>query len=276
MIMLSSNTTEAKKTYDIGKDIDGSVHSEFPDTSSVEENVDTKEKNLRLLIRAQAGDKKASDELILSNLGLVRKIAIRFRDRGTEFEDLVQIGTIGMLKAVKSFDTTYGTAFSTYAVPLIIGEIRKHLRDDGIIKISRQVKRNGMILLHAREKFISENGREPKISELSEICGLTDEDVSTSLNASCELYSLSSPVGDDDTLTLEGTIAESDDIIGGITDKIALSEAITELEPLHRKIITLRYFRNMSQQQTGKILGLSQVKISREEKKILDKLRSML
>lgn len=266
--MLSSNIGTTEKLY--GSDTGSKINSDE------ETNSDTKERNLQLIVRAQAGDKAASDELILSNLGLVRKIALRFRDRGTDFDDLVQIGTIGMLKAVKSFDMSYGTTFSTYAVPLIVGEIRKHLRDDGLVKVSRQIKRNGIILMRARENFVSEHGREPKLSELAEICGLSEEDISTSLNASYELCSLSSPVGDDDSLTLEGTIVGSEDIIGGITDKIALNEAITALEPLHRQIITLRYFRNMSQKQTGQILGLSQVKISREEKKILEKLRNAL
>ena len=127
--------------------------------------------NAMLISLAQSGDEAALERLISQNMGLVKNIAKRFVGRGAEFEDLVQIGSIGMLKAAKSFDSSYGTVFSTYAVPLIIGEIRRFLRDDGIIKVSRDIRRRGSEIMRAKEKFIAENDREPKISELSAICG---------------------------------------------------------------------------------------------------------
>ena len=162
-----------------------------------------------------------------------------------------------MLKAVKSFDFGYGTTFSTYAVPLIIGEIRRYLRDNGPIKISRSVKQSGMRLMREREAF-------------------TADEASEALEACAEICSLSAPAGDDGSLTLEGTLQDPDDRIASAADKIALGEALRTLPALKREIIFLRYYKNMSQQQTGEKLGISQVKVSREEKKILEQLRAVL
>ena len=233
-------------------------------------------KNDELLRKAKEGNRQAADELVQINLGLVRNIALRFRGRGTDYEDLVQIGTVGMLKAVKSFDFGYGTTFSTYAVPLIIGEIRRYLRDNGPIKISRSVKQNGMRLMREREAFTAEFGREPKISELAERCGMSADEASEALEACADICSLSAPAGDDGSLTLEGTLQDPDDRIASAADKIALGEALRTLPALRREIIFLRYYKNMSQQQTGEKLGISQVKVSREEKKILEQLRAVL
>ena len=135
------------------------------------------EDNLTLIAKAQNGDRAAMEQLISQNMGLVKNIARRFTGRNTEYEDLVQIGTIGMLKAAKSFDTSFGTVFSTYAVPLIIGEIRRFLRDDGMIKVSRDVRKKGTAIMKAKEEFIRAHQREPKISELSELCGMSSEDI---------------------------------------------------------------------------------------------------
>ena len=133
------------------------------------------EDNLSLIAKAQSGDRAAMDQLISQNMGLVKNIARRFIGRNTEYEDLVQIGTIGMLKAARSFDAGFGTVFSTYAVPLIIGEIRRFLRDDGIIKVSRDIRKKGTAIMKAKEEFIGTHQREPKLSELSEICGMPAE-----------------------------------------------------------------------------------------------------
>lgn len=230
----------------------------------------------QLIRRAQDGDESALEELVAGNMGLVKSIAFRFRDRGTEYEDLVQIGTIGMIRAIRSFDFNYNTAFSTYAVPLIIGEIRRHLRDDGMIKVSRSIKKQGIMILRAKEKFQNEHGREPKLGELAEICEMSMQDMVYSLEAVGPVHSLSEKTGDDDNMSLEGIIADKDNAIDSTTDRIALDEAIKSLPELQRQIVRLRYYKDLSQQQTGEVLGLSQVKVSREEKKIMEKLRTAL
>ncbi len=229
--------------------------------------------NAELIRRAQDGDDGACETLIVNNYGLVRSIAVRFRDRGTEFEDLMQIGTVGMIKAIRSFDLSRGTAFSTYAVPLIIGEIRRHLRDDGIIKISRNYKKTGMLLMREAARISNEEGREAHIGELAERCGISPEEAAVALDAMTPVSSLSENVYGDDGVTLEGKIADSSNEIERLSDSIALSQSIAKMQPMWRKIVLLRYYRNMTQQQTADSLGLSQVKVSREEKKILEFLR---
>jgi RNA polymerase sporulation-specific sigma factor len=209
-------------------------------------------------------------------MGLVRSIAFRFRDRGTDIDDLIQIGTIGMIKAVRSFQFEREVAFSTYAVPLIMGEIKRHLRDDGPVKISRVYKKLSMELGRARNKILTDEGREPSVFELAEICGISIEDAAVALEAVNPISSLSETYGDDEKLTLESQLASDDHEIERLNDKLALSQAISKLPFDWRKIITLRYFRNMTQQQVADALGLSQVKVSREEKKILAFLKSEL
>ena len=139
--------------------------------------------NRELLLRARAGDKAALEQLVIDNAGLVRSIAVRFRDRGTDMEDLMQIGTIGMIKAIRSFDTARGTAFSTYAVPLIVGEIRRHFRDDGLIRVSRSCRHLGVCLMRERSRILSEEGREAGIAELAAACGASVEDAALNLGA---------------------------------------------------------------------------------------------
>jgi len=235
----------------------------------------TYDDNLVYLERYAAGDPSAEDELVRRNSGLVGGIAHRFKGRGVEFEDLVQIGTIGMIKAIRSFDLSRGNAFSTYAVPLIIGEIRRFLRDDGIVKVSRLQKRTGAALMHAREQYIAEHGVEPHLEELARTVGVSPEEAAAALDCASPVRSLSEAIGDDD-FSLEDVLPSSDDEIGKMVEKIALREMIGTLPPLWKKIILLRYFRDYSQQQTADALGLTQVKISRDEKKIFSKLRENL
>lgn len=233
--------------------------------------------NFELLKRIKQGDNTALDLIIDKNLGLVKKIAQRFVGRGCDYEDLIQIGVIGMIKAARSFDFGYETVFSTYAVPLIMGEIRRFLRDDGPIKIGRTTKRTGAQIMSTRESFISQHGREPKLSELEEILGISSHEIVYALEAMSGIYSLSEPIaGDDENLTLENSIADGENAFDKITDKIALSEAIGKLPPLWREIIALRYFSDLSQSETGKRLGITQVKVSREEQKILNALKKAL
>ena len=233
--------------------------------------------NLELLKRIKDGDRDALEILVCRNLGLVKKIAARFCGRGTDYEDLMQIGVMGMIKAARSFDFEYNTLFSTYAVPLIIGEIKRFLRDDGLIKVGRTTKQNGAKIMSARETFIKLNGREPRISELTELTGIPQEEIVYSMEAVAGVQSLSEArSGDDESLTLESCIADESFTFDKITDKIALSEAIRKLPPLWREIITLRYFNDLSQNETGKRLGITQVKVSREEQKILGALKKAL
>ncbi len=221
------------------------------------------------------GDLSAEERLIEMNTGLVNGIAHRFRGRGTDFEDLVQIGTIGLLKAIRSFDITRGNAFSTYAVPLIIGEIRRFLRDDGVIKVSRIQKRTGAALMHAREKYIAEHGVEPRLADIAAAVGVTPEEAAEAIDSTSPVRSLSDVIGEDG-FALEDVIPSTDDGLSKMLERVALSETIKTLPVLWRKIILLRYFRDYSQQQTAEALGLTQVKVSREEKKIFSELRDAL
>ena len=229
-----------------------------------------------LIARAQAGDEAAVEAVMQQNMGLVRKAALRFRDRGAEMEDLLQIGAIGMLRAVRSCDLTRGFAFSTYAVPLIIGEIRRFLRDDGLIHVSRTTKKLGMDLMGARAAIAAEEGREPRLEELARRCGVSIMEAAEALDAITPVSSLSAPTGEEDGPTLESTLADSDNGIDRLFDRIALSQAVAALPPLWRKIVLLRYFRDCTQQRTAELLGLTQVKVSREEKKIIEYLRQEL
>ncbi len=232
----------------------------------------TKNANALLIKRAQEGHADALDELVSENIGLVRSVAFRFTGRGVEYEDLCQIGHIGMIRAIKNFDLSRGTAFSTYAVPLIVGEIKRVLRDDGEIKIGREIKRRGAIIMAEREKFIGIYNREPTVSEIAGICNLSEEDAVLSINASNCLISLSEAVGEDGTL---------EDLIGidftpEINEKIALKQAIEKLPDEERKIIYLRYFKNMTQSETGRVLSMTQVSVSRKEARALSRLRDEL
>ena len=238
--------------------------------------------NRSLLQLAKSEDETVSTEamerLVESNMGLVRSIALRFRGRGTEYEDLVQIGTMGMLKAIRSFEDERGTAFSTYAVPLIVGEIRRHLRDDGIIKISRYHRRLGIELRQAEQRIMNEEGREAHIDELAAACGVDAEEAAMALEATAPVISFSSSTFGEEGTELENCIADERDCeeMERLVDRIALGQIIETLQPLWRKIIVLRYYRNLTQQETAEKLGLSQVKISREEKKIMEQLRRLL
>ncbi len=234
--------------------------------------------NARLLRLVKEGDEDALSRLVEENMGLVKSIALRFKDRGTEYEDLVQIGVIGMIKAIQNFDFSFGTAFSTYAVPLIIGEIRRHLRDDGMIKVGREVRKAGAHIMREKERFLMEEGREPRLNELAVRCEMTVEEMVYALEAVSPVRSLSEPFGreEEEGATLGDMIAEREDAIEGRTEDIALKQAIATLPELQQKILNLRYFHHLSQQRTALLLGLTQVKVSREEKKIMEKLRLRL
>ena len=230
-------------------------------TTKHKEGADIHAENAMYLRELADGDESAVERLMTANMGLVTGLAWRFCGRGTDFEDLVQIGSIGMLKAIRSFDIERGTAFSTYAVPLIIGEIRKFLRDAE--------------LLRKREAHMRAFGSEPGIGELADSCGVSPEDAAAALESTAPVHSFSEIIAGDD-MPLENIIPSPDDTLGKTIEYVALSEAIRTLCPLWRRIVTLRYFKDYSQQQTADVLGLSQVKVSREEKKIFEHMRREL
>ena len=234
--------------------------------------------NISLITLAQSGDETAMEKLVVDNMGLVRTVAVKFRDRGTEFEDLMQIGTLGMIKAIHSFDTTRGTAFSTYAVPLIVGEIRRHLRDDGLIRVSRGTRHTGMLLMRERARIAAEEGREATVSELAAAVGVSVEEAAMALEAMSPVSSLSDNAFGEDSPELGAVIpdrADADEMARQM-DRIALAQVIEQLPPMWKKIILLRYYRDMTQQQVADLLGLTQVKVSREEKKIMAFMRERL
>jgi RNA polymerase sporulation-specific sigma factor len=228
--------------------------------------------NACLLARAAEGDSEAEAELLELNMGLVRSIALRFRGRGIETEDLIQIGSIGLIKAVRSFDGSRGCVFSTYAVPMVMGEIRRTLRDDGLIKVSRTQKRLGAELLGARTRIMNEEGRDPGITELATVCGVSVEEAAMALDAMSPITSLSDYIyGEEEGAVLEDTLADADsaEATERLLDRMALQRAISKMPSDWQRIVALRYFRNKTQQEVADVMGLSQVKISREEKKIV-------
>ena len=237
-------------------------------------------KNRELLIMAQGENEllsnQATEKLVVLNRGLVRTIALKFRDRGIEHEDLIQIGTMGLIKAIRSFDLDRGTAFSTYAVPMIFGEIRKTLRDDGMIKVGRYYKSLGVQLMRAKNELMIKYGEDVPLSKVAEAVGVSLEEAAVALEAISAPMSLSDFVyGEEDGVLLEDTLADKDTIEENkrFFEKMALKEAISKMSVEWQKILMLRFFRNQTQQQVADTLGLSQVKVSREEKKIIEFLR---
>ncbi len=228
--------------------------------------------DIKLFSAAARGDSAALAALVEENMGLVKSLALRFRDRGTELEDLIQIGTIGLIKAIRGFDTGFGTKFSTYAVPLICGEIKKHLRDDGIIKVSREVKRKGAILCRERQRILTETGEEPQISALAQVSGMSVEEAAYAMSATAPTTSLYD--------SGEGELSPEDtlwtDNVALFSESLALRQAVLRLPDEDKKIVLLRYFRGMSQTDTARCLGLTQVKISRREKRIMEQLKKEL
>ena len=237
------------------------------------------ERHYTLLTIARSADGEAAaaatETLLCENMGLVRNAAARFRDRGTEYEDLLQIGTIGMLRAIRTFDLSRGTAFSTFAVPLIVGEIRRHLRDDGMIRVSRGYKKLAAELTRRRREIAEAEGRDATLEELAAYCGVSKEEAAAALAAITPVTSLSECVYEDDRGELSERVTddESANEPAILSDRLALREAIGRMPPLWRKILLLRYYRDRTQQETADALGLTQVKVSREEKKILAFLR---
>ena len=205
------------------------------------------------------------------NIGLVHLCANKFRNRGIEYEELYSAGCIGLLKAVKSFDTERGVKFSTYAVPVILGEIKRLFRDGGTVKVSRSLKELSLKIQKISEEFRTKNGREPTISELSQISGESEYDITESLCACQPVVSLTSS-DDDESQTDIPTESPDENIV----DLLALRQVVSGLEKNEKMLIELRYFRNLTQAKTAEILNMSQVQVSRKEKKLLAKMRKEL
>ena len=227
-----------------------------------------------LLRRAKSGDRAAGEELIVGNSGLIWSIARRYFGRGVDPEDLSQLGCLGFLKAVEGFDLDFGTQFSTYAVPKIAGEIRRFLRDDGTVKVSRSLKERSAMVRITRQKLTNRLGREPTLSELSAETGLLPEEIATAETATGAAESIQKRSGEDG-FALEDVLTEGE-MEDKIVERIALREAIASLSEREQLVIKLRFFHGLTQDKTSKILGVSQVQISRIEKKALENLRKFI
>ena len=227
-----------------------------------------------LITSSQAGSEEAKELLVTENAGLIWSVTRRFIGRGVESDDLYQLGCLGFIKAVDGFDLRYGTQFSTYAVPKIAGEIRRYLRDDGTVKISRSVKEQAAQISVKRSKLINLLGREPTILELSRQTGIAAEEIAMIENAMSTVESIHQPSGDDG-FTLENilTDTESED---RMIEKVALRQAISKLPERERNVIHLRYFHGLTQERIAKLLSVSQVQVSRIEKKAIARLRELI
>ena len=228
---------------------------------------------LELLQAAQKGNRDACEQAVLENNGLIWSIVRRYYGRGVEPDDLYQLGCLGFLKAVQGFDFSYGTCFSTYAVPKIAGEIRRFLRDDGSVKVGRAIREQAQTLYSKREQLRHDLGREPALSELAEATGLSVEEIAQVELATDSPESLQRETSDG--LTLEGMLG-TDAPEEGLVERIALREAIDQLPEKERMTILLRYFKGLTQERTARVLGVSQVQISRLERRGLARLRESL
>ena len=227
-----------------------------------------------LIARSQAGDKEAGELLVTENSGLIWSVARRFIGRGTESEDLYQLGCLGFLKAVEGFDLNFGTQFSTYAVPKIAGEIRRFLRDDGAIKVSRSIKEQAATIKIARNHLTSALGREPTILEISRQTGFSPEEIALAETATASTESIQRETGDEG-FSLEDVLTDTESE-ERMVEKIALRQAISALPDRERSVIHLRYFHALTQQRVAKIMNISQVQVSRIEKKAIESLKELL
>lgn len=229
---------------------------------------------LELISQAQAGDKTAMEQLVTENAGLIWSVARRYLGRGAEADDLYQLGCLGFLKAVEGFDLEYGTQFSTYAVPKISGEIRRFLRDDGAVKVSRTIKEQATAIKIARNSLTHALGREPTVTEISRQTGLSPEDIALAENATAATESIQRESGEDG-FTLEDVLTDTQ-TEERLVEQITLRQSIEKLPERERTVIHLRYFHGLTQERVARVLSVSQVQISRIEKKALEKLRQMM
>ena len=230
---------------------------------------------LALIGRSHQGDKEARDTLFKENTGLIYSVAKRFLGRGVEMEDLFQIGSIGLLKAVDKFDMSYDVKFSTYAVPMIIGEIKRYLRDDGILKVSRSLKENHYRIYQVREALTRRLEREPTTGEMAAEMGISIEELVMTMESGAEVESLHKTIyqGEGTEISLMDKLPEKENRQEKALDRIFLEEILGTLEAKERRLIYMRYFQNMTQMEIAHELGVSQVQVSRMEKRILRSLQ---
>lgn len=226
-----------------------------------------------LLSAAQAGDRAAEERLIVENNRLIWSVVRRYTGRGAEQEDLYQLGCIGFLKAIHGFDPDFGTQFSTYAVPKIAGEMRRFLRDDGTVKVSRTLRERSARVAQARTELSAALGREPVLSELAEYLTLEPEDIAMAETATASVTSLSAETGEG--LTLESVLGD-EGMEDALVEQLDLRAAIARLPERERTVIDLRYFRAFTQERTARVIGVSQVQVSRIERRAVERLRRML
>lgn len=233
---------------------------------------------LKLIMKAQSGDESAKEVLVEENIGLVWSLVKRFSSRGYELEDLFQIGSIGLLKSIEKFDHSYNVKFSTYAVPMIVGEIKRFLRDDGMIKVSRSLKEIAYKARMKKEELTKELDREPTMNEIAAGLEMDIEDIVIALEANTDIESLSAIIhqGDGKPITLEDKIDQSPSAQGNLIDHIILNQVIEDLEQVEKQIIMYRYYEDRTQTEIAELLGISQVQVSRIEKRILKKMRGMM
>lgn len=228
----------------------------------------------RLIAEAQGGSNGAMEQLLEENSKLIWSVARRYFGRGIENDDLFQLGSIGFIKAIRGFDTSFETQFSTYAVPKIAGEIRRFMRDDGLVKVSRSLKENQMKINMARARLQAALGRDPYLSELELETGICAEDIAASETATRGALSLNAEIGDEGFRLMD--ICPSDDNEDTLVENLAVKKALQELPPLDRSVIALRYFRDLTQQKTAVLLKISQVQVSRIERRAISKIREIL
>lgn len=233
----------------------------------------THDDTLELIKKAQAGDMQAREKLVASNIALVKSLVRRYINRGVEYDDLLQIGSLGLVKAVLGFKAEYGSRFSTYAVPLILGELKRYMRDDGMLKVSRSVKENYIKIKNAREQLCRELGCEPGVKDIAICLDISEDDVLTALESARAPISLEQPISDnsDSAPILEHIPGKEPEV--GIIDMMLLKQYLGELEGNERKVILLRYFKSLTQSRIAEMLGISQVQVSRIESRVLKKLR---
>ena len=232
------------------------------------------EQTLQLIAAAQNGDEQAKEELIEKNIPLVKSIVKGYLGRGTEYEDLFQLGSLGLLKAILHYDASFEVRFSTYAVPLISGEIKRFLRDDGPIKVSRVLRENAAKAYRAAEQLKKELGREPTTAELAKAAGMTEEDLIECTDASRAPLSIDEPLSEDSDATLLDTLSVSED--EHTINRLLIRQLFAQFSPRERQVIMLRYFGDKTQSQIAALIGVSQVQVSRILKSSLQKLRDAM
>lgn len=236
------------------------------------------DKTIELIAKAQAGDKQAKEQLVEENVGLIWSLVRRFVNRGYELEDLFQVGSIGLIKSIDKFDFSFGVRFSTYAVPMILGEIKRFLRDDGMIKVSRSLKEVAYKAKLQKEELLKELDREPTIYEIAAALDVEVEEIVLAMEANTEVDSLQSVIheGEGRPVTLSDKVDQSPKEQQNIVDRIMLGDLINALKPVEKQIIIFRYFQDRTQTEIGELLGISQVQVSRIEKRVLNDMKKII